>query len=60
MLIMAARADHLAKLRESKRISEEDYFAQLNSLRGEVGLDPLEINPTARPAVVRRPAWQTN
>jgi hypothetical protein len=60
LLIMAARADHLAKLREGKRLSEEEYIAQLNALRREVGLDPLQINPTARPAIVRRPAWQTN
>src|SRR5438477_378229 len=38
LLILAARADHLANLRGRNRISEEQYYAMLNNLRELAGV----------------------
>jgi hypothetical protein len=59
LLVLAARADHLAKLRESKRLSEEDYIARLNELRRQAGLEPLELRRPAPPAVAPSTVWES-
>ena len=58
LLILAARADYLAQLRERKRISEEEYMQRLNELRRQCGLAPIEIR-SAKPGAALEVAWQS-
>jgi hypothetical protein len=37
-----AQADQLAMLRQRKRITQEEYIARLNALRGQFGLQPVQ------------------
>jgi hypothetical protein len=48
LLILAARADHLAHLRHTSRISEEEYIDRLNDLRRIMGYDPLQVRKPKR------------
>ena len=57
LLILAAQADYLGALRERKRISDEEYFARLNDIRRQVGLEPLQRRPETQPRKISSPAW---
>ena len=58
VLILAARADYLTTQWERKRISEIEYFSQLNGLRRECGLSPLEVR-ARKPRAVKSANWAT-
>ena len=51
LLILAAQADHLARMLELKRITEEQYIARLNDLRRQCGLYPLTLKRREREPV---------
>ena len=56
LLILTARAEYLGELRDRKRISEQEYFAQLNGLRQQAGLEPLQMK-TSAPRLAASAAW---
>ena len=57
LVILAAQADRLADLRERKRISDAEYFARLNVLRCQAGLEPLQYKREDAPRLETIPAW---
>ena len=60
LLILAAKADYLARLREARRISPQDYLALLNQLRAQAGMDAVTAAAPAKPEFVRMPDWETS
>ena len=47
LMILSAQADHLAILRDRKRITPEEYLARLNALRGQFGLPAVQRDSAA-------------